>query len=313
MRVAIIGAGGVGGYYGGLLARAGYEVHLLARGAHLDALRRRGLEVHTPDGRWTVPVQATDDATALAEAFGPDDLALVAVKAYSLAEVAPAVQQLAARGAAVLPLLNGVDAADRLATFGVARAQLLGGVTYISAARTAPGVAERRSPFQRVLVGELAGDASERAERVAAAFRDAGAEAQAVDDIALALWQKYVFLVTLSAVCGLARSPIGPLRDTALGRRLIERAVREAVAVGRARGVALPADEEARVLALVVSLPAAMKPSFLLDLEAGGRTELDVLSGAVVRFADQAGIDTPVHDTAAAALAAVSGHEVPDA
>jgi len=202
----------------------------------------------------------------------------------------------------VLPLLNGVDAASRLVGLGVAQEQLLGGVTYISAARIGPGLVERRSPLQRVLVGELGGGVSERARRVAAVFDQAGADAQAVDDIALALWQKFVFLVSLSAVCGLARSPIGPLRETALGRRLIERAVREAVAVGRARGVALPGDEEARVLALVDALPAAMKPSFLLDLETGGRTELDILSGAVARFAADVAIETPIHDTATAVL-----------
>ena len=309
MRVAVIGAGGVGGYYAGLLARAGREVHVLARGSHLGAVRTRGLAVRTPEESWTAEVLATDDARTVADAFGDGDLVLVAVKAYSLAEVAPVVARLARQGAAVLPLLNGVDAADRLAGLGVGRARLLGGVTYVSAARTGPGAVERRSPFQRVLVGELAGGASERARRVAAVFAGAGAEAQAVDDVALALWQKFVFLVSLSAACGLARAPVGALHATALGRRLIERAVREAAAVGRARGVALPADEEQRVLALVASLPAEMRPSFLLDLEGGGRTELDVLSGAVARFAEEAGIETPVHDAAAAALARSDGHD----
>lgn len=309
MRVAIIGAGGVGAYYGGLLARAGGEVHLLARGAHLDALRARGLDVRTPEGSWTAPVHPTEDPAALGRALGPGDLAVLAVKAYSLAEVAPALRLLAERGAAVLPLLNGVDVADRLVSLGVPRASLLGGVTYISAARTAPGVVERRSPFQRVLVGELAGGVSARAARVAALFAAAGAEARAVDDVALALWQKFVFIVSLAAACGLARSPVGPLRETARGRRLLERAVREAVAVGRVRGVALPDDEEARVLALIDSLPGGMRPSLLLDLEAGGRTELEALSGAVVRLAEEAGIDAPVHETAAAALAQAGRHD----
>jgi 2-dehydropantoate 2-reductase len=303
VRVAIIGAGGVGAYYGGLLARAGTPVHLFARGAHLDALRARGLEVHTPEGNWRCPVHATGDPGALAREIGDGDLAVVAVKAYSLAEVAPVVRLLAERGAAVLPLLNGVDAVDRLAGLGVAPASVLGGVTYISAARTVPGVVERRSPFQRVIVGEAAGGVSERAARVAALFAAAGADALAVDDVALALWQKFVFIVSLAAACGLARSPVGPLRETPLGRRLIERAVREAVAVGRARGVALPDGEEERVLALIASLPAAMTPSFLLDLQARRPTEIDVLSGAVARFAAAAGIDAPVHETAAAALA----------
>ena len=303
MRIAIIGAGGVGGYYGGLLARAGHDVRAVARGEHLAAIRERCLEVRTPDGSWLATIAASDQAEELAADFGADDLAVVAVKTYSLDEVAPAAAAFARRGATVLPLLNGVDAAERLAALGVPADRILGGLTYISAARIAPGVVERRSPFQRVTVGELAGGVSPRAERVAAALGEAGVETKVVDDVALVLWQKFVFIASMAAVCGLARAPIGALRATALGRRLVERAVREAVAVGRARGVALPADEESRVLALLESLPPAMRPSLLLDLEAGGRTEVDDLSGAVARFAAEAGIETPVHDTAAVALA----------
>jgi len=310
MRIAIIGAGGVGGYYGGLLARAGHDVRAVARGEHLAAIRARGLEVRTPDETWTATIAASDDPAALAADFGRDDLAVVAVKTYSLDEVAPAAALFARRGATVLPLLNGVDAAERLAARGVPAERVLGGLTYISAARVAPGVVERRSPFQRVTVGELAGGASPRAERVAAALAGAGVEARAVDDVALELWQKFVFIASMAAVCGLVRAPIGAVRATPLGRRLIERAVREAAAVGRARGVALPAGEEARVLALLESLPPAMRPSLLLDLEAGARTEVDDLSGAVARFAAAAGLETPIHDTAAVALV---GRRVGDA
>ena len=299
MKFAILGAGGVGGYYGGALARAGHDVRVLARGANRDAIAAGGIEVRTPEETWRAPVAAVaDDVHALGEA----DVAVVSVKSYSLDAIAPAARAMAERGAAVLPLLNGVETTDRLEALGVPRASLLGGVTYISAVRVAPGVFERRTPLQRVLVGEIAGAASPRAERIAAAFRDAGADAHADGDITLALWRKFVYLASLAAVCGLARSPIGPLRERALGRRLIERAVGEAVAVGRARGVALPADEGARVMELVASLPPGMKPSFLLDLEAGGPTEIDVLSGAISRFAEAAGIAAPVHDTAVAAL-----------
>jgi 2-dehydropantoate 2-reductase len=302
MKIAILGAGGVGGYYGGTLAHAGHDVRVLARGENLQAIRARGIEVRAPDERaWRVPVTAADDADALGEV----DAAIVSVKSYSLDSIAPAVRAVAGRGAAVLPLLNGVETTERLEALGVPRASLLGGVTYISAVRVAAGVFERRTPLQRVQLGELDGGRgaeSPRAERIAAAFRDAGAEAAVERDITLALWQKFVYLASIAAACGLARAPVGPLRASALGRRLIERAVREAVAVGRARGVALPADEEARVMALVDSLPAGMKPSLLLDLEGGNRTEVDVLSGAIARFAEAAGMQTPVHDTAAAAL-----------
>ena len=300
MRLGILGAGGIGGYYAGVLAAAGHDVQLLARGANLEALRERGLELRTPEGARRLPVAATDDPSAL----GPVDVALVTVKAYSLDEIAPAVRGLAARGADVVPLLNGVDAADRLEALGVPRARLLGGVTYISAARIAPGVFERFTPRQRVVVGELAGGASPRAERIAAAFRDAGVDGVVADDVQLALWQKFVFIVTLAAVCGIARSALGPVRAHPLGRRTMERALAEAVAVGRARGIAFPADQEARVLAEFELLAPEVVPSFLLDVRAGGPTELDVLSGAVSRLADSLRIPTPVHDTVTAAFAA---------
>jgi 2-dehydropantoate 2-reductase len=300
MKIAILGAGGVGGYFGGELARAGHEVSLLARGEHLDALRERGLEVRTPEGTFTAAVRAAGDPTDL----GPVELAVVAVKTYSLAEIAPAVRFLAERGADILPLLNGVDAADRLIESGVPSERVLGGLTEISAARVGPGLVERRSAFRRVVVGERAGGLSERTERIAAVFRETGADARASADITVDLWRKLTFIATMAAACGLARAPIGPVRNAPLGRLMIERAVREVGAVARARGVGLTAEDEARVLGFFEAMPDPMKPSFLLDLESGGRTEIDDLSGAVSRLGRLAGVETPVHDVATAALSA---------
>ncbi len=302
MKIAIVGAGGVGGYYGGVLARAGHEVRILARGEHLEAMRAGGLEVRTPEEAFT----ARPFATGEPEALGVVDVALVAVKAYSLGEIAPAAARLAAAGAAIVPLLNGVDAAARLEAGGVPRERLLGGVTYISAAKVGPGVVERYSAFTRVRVGAPGGGESVVAERLAAALREASVDAVASVDIAVELWRKFVRLSSLSAACGLARAAVGPVRDAPYGRELLERLVGEAAAVGRARGVALPAGEEAEALEFLDGLPPAMKPSFLLDLEAGGPNELDVLSGAVARLGREASVATPVHDAATAALAAAS-------
>jgi 2-dehydropantoate 2-reductase len=303
VNVAILGAGGVGSYYGGVLARAGHRVSLLARGAHLDALRERGLEVRTPEGTFTAAVEATGDPRAL----GAVDLAIVAVKTYSLAEIAPAAGAAAEAGAIVLPLLNGVEAADRLIAEGVPDERVLGGLTEISAVRVGPGIVERRSTFQRVVVGERAGGISSRAERVAAAFRDAGAEARAADDITADLWRKLAFISTLAAACGLARSPVGTIRDAPLGHVLIERGVGEVFAVGRARGVALTREDESKILGFIDSLAGTLKPSLLLDLESGRPTELDDLSGAISRLGRLAGVETPVHDVATAALGAARG------
>jgi len=298
MKIAILGAGGVGSYYGGTLARAGHQVTLLARGAHLDALRRHGLEVRTPDETFTATVEATEDPGRLVGI----DLAVIAVKSYSLPEIAPAARSLALSGADILPLLNGVEAADRLIAAGAPGDRVLGGLTEISAVRTGPGAVERRSSFQRIVVGERTGGASDRAERVAEAFRATGAEARVSEDITVDLWRKLAFIATMAAACGLARSPIGPIRRAPLGQILLERAVREVTAVGRGRGVALPPDVEEKILSFIASLPDPIQPSFLLDLESGGPTEIDDLCGAVSRLGRLAGVETPVHDVATAAL-----------
>jgi 2-dehydropantoate 2-reductase len=304
MRIAILGAGGVGGYYGGTLARAGHAVALLARGAHLDALRASGLEVRTPEERFTVAVQASDDP----KTFGECDVAIVAVKTYSLMEIAPAARLLATSGAAVLPLLNGVEATDRLIESGVPESQVLGGLTQVSVLKVGPGVVERKSSFQKVTVGERAGKRSERVRRIVDAFQQAGAEAHVSEDILADLWRKFAFIASMAAACGLARAPIGVVRDAPFGKLLLERAVREVLAVARARGLRLADDEESKILAFIDSLGGGMKPSFLLDFEAGGPNELDDLSGAVSRLGREAGVETPVHDTATAALsAAVKG------
>jgi 2-dehydropantoate 2-reductase len=298
MRFIIIGAGGIGAYFGGELARAGNDVTLFARGAHLDALRKNGLTVRGPDGEFIVQIGATSEITELPDA----DVAILAVKSYSLDQVIPVASAAAARGADVVPLLNGVTAADDLIAGGVPRSKVLGGLARISAVRTEPGVVERRSGFKSIVVGELAGGLSDRALRLATAFRDAGIDSRASASIDVELWQKFVFITTLAAVCGLARTSIGPVREAPGGRRLIARAVQEVVAVARARGVALPDDESPRTCAYIDTLPAAMKPSFLLDLESGGPTELGTLSGAIARFAADAGIECPIHETTLAAL-----------
>jgi 2-dehydropantoate 2-reductase len=299
VKIAVVGSGGLGGYSGAALARAGNDVSLYARGEHLAAIRSRGLEVREPKGSFHVAVTATDRP----EELEPADLVIVAVKSYSLAEVAPVVSGLATRDAIVLPLLNGVEAFESLAERGVPAERMLAGLTVISAAKVGPGVIERRSDFWSVVVGERNGGASDRAEAVAAAFRDAGADARASANVEVDLWQKLLFLAPLAAACGLARAPVGAVRDAPQGGLLFERAVREIGTVARARGVGLPAGAEEAVIERIKALPSGIKPSLLLDLERGGPNEIDVLSGAVSRMGRASGVATPIHDTALTALA----------
>ncbi|MFL5565705.1 MAG: ketopantoate reductase family protein [Gemmatimonadaceae bacterium] len=298
MKITVLGAGAIGAYYGGQLARAGHDVTLYARGDNLAAIRERGLEIRTPDGSSVVQLAATDRVQELGNA----DFAILGVKSYSLDSIATVVQSVARNGAAILPFLNGVETTERLIALGVPRGSILGGVTRISVARVQPGIVERRGAFQSVIVGELDNRITERVKSIVTAFRDAGVDANTSNQIELDLWEKFVFIAAIAASCGLARTPIGPLRDRPLGRRLLQRAVQEVVDVARARGIPLAADETARVIGAIDALPPATKPSFLLDIEAGGPTELDTLSGAVSRYAAAAGIQTPIHDTVAAVL-----------
>lgn len=302
MKFAMVGAGGIGGYYGGVLARSGNEVQILARGENLAALRDHGLQVRTPEGTFTANVKALDEATKLT----PVDCAIIAVKTYSLAEVTPAAKHLAEGGALIVPFLNGVDIAERLVELGVPKESVVGGLTTISVARTAPGVFERRSNFQKVIIGEFPGGRDQtrrqRIERTVQAFLRAGVEAQVAEDIRAEIWRKFAFIAAMAAVCGLARSAIGGVRAAPLGPLLLERAIREVVTVANARGIRLAGDEAERILRFCETLPGGMKPSLLLDVEAGRQSEIDALSGAVGRLAREAGIETPIHDTALAAL-----------
>ena len=301
MRFAVIGAGGIGGYFGAGLSRAGHDVRLLARGDHLDAIRSRGLEVREPEGTWIAKPMATGDPAEL----GAVDVVLVSVKSYSLAEVTGIVRGLAEGGALVLPLLNGVAAFDELAAAGVPKGSIVPGLAVISVDKSGPGVVTRRSDFRSIVLGECGGGPSERAERIAAALRETRADVKVSEDIGLALWTKFLFLSTIAAACGLARAPIGAVREARYGKLLLERALRETAAIARRRGIAVPEGEEERILPRIFALAGGLKPSFLLDLERGGPNELDVLSGAISKFGRECGVETPVHDAAVAAFSAV--------
>lgn len=303
MKVAVIGAGAIGGYFGARIARAGHDVRFYARGAHRDAIRARGLEIRESGERWIARLEAADDVTGL----GDPDLALLAVKSYSLASVLPVSRRLAEGGATVVPLLNGVDTFDALVAGGVPSDRVLPGLTAISVEKTGPGAVARWSDFWIVVVGERDGRISDRAAAADRLFREAGAESRISTDIEADLWRKFLFLAALAGACGLARAPVGAVLAAPLGPALVERAVGEIAAVARARGVALAADEEKHVLARIRGLAPALKPSFLVDLEHGGPTELDVLSGAVSRYGAKLGISTPIHDTVAAAVGAFLG------
>lgn len=298
MIVGFVGAGGIGGYYAGLLRRAGLDVRLLARGEHLAAIKERGLEIRAPGDRWVATLEASSDD----EILGGSDYVIVSVKGYSLDEVGPGIAKAAKAGAVVVPLLNGVEAADRLERLGVPRTAIIGGLTRISVARVSPGVIERKSAFDKVTIGELDRVPRERTTALAGAFAHAGSSVQVSDDIGLDLWRKFAFIVSLNVVCGLSRGPIGRVLSSERGRTLLTNTLREIVQVSRVAGTSLSDAEEAQLTSELFALAPAMEPSFLWDLQRGGPTELDTLAGAVSRMGHAHDVPTPIHDVATAAF-----------
>jgi 2-dehydropantoate 2-reductase len=291
MQIAIVGVGGVGGYFGARLAQAGAAVTFVARGATLHALRTAGLSIESINGDAHLPqVRATD---IIAE-VGPVDMVLVTVKSWQVPEVAPTLAPLLGPTTGVLPLLNGVEAADQLAA-ALGTAHVLDGVCYISAFIDAPGRIKHVAIPPRIVFGERDNRASPRVAQLSALLHEAGVIAEVPPDIAAAIWSKFVFITATSGLGAVTRAPMGLLRDHPTTGPLFEQAMRETLAVGQARGVAIgePAIEAA--LATLRSLPYGTTASMQRDIMAGRPSELEAQNGAVVRLGEAAGVATPLH------------------
>jgi 2-dehydropantoate 2-reductase len=297
MKIAVVGAGGVGASFGAMLAEAGHDVALLARGAHLEAIRANGLTVERAGAQATLKLAASDKAADL----GIADVVLFAVKLWSTEEAGEAARPLVGPDTMVVVLQNGVDGIARLSPI-LGPERVVGGVAQISAVIARPGHVVHRSPFARVIAGEPAGGISERIRIFIEACSAAGLEARASDNIQVDLWTKFVFIVGLSGATAMLRSPIGPIREDEETKGFLLRLFEETTAVGRAEGIDLPADQGERALSFVADLPANMRASMLDDLERGGRIEMPWLSGHVVALGERHGIDTPANRTVRLAL-----------
>lgn len=300
MRIAVIGAGGVGGYFGARLAAAGEDVAFIARGAHLAAMRRDGLRIDSALGDFTLkPVKAATDPAELGSE--PFDLVVIAVKLWSTEEAIATARKLAGPRTMVVSFQNGVGAIDAV-TRAFGKERTLGGVVHIATAIGAPGVIKHTGQMERFTLGEPAGGISARVSALVETAKRARLNAIASDDILRAIWEKFIFLATFSGVATLSRLPKSAIfADTDL-RRVYADALAEAVAVARASGIKLPADYEDTVMRFSEGLPDTMKPSLLHDLERGNRLEVEFLSGAVARIGAERGVATPVHRTIYAAL-----------
>ncbi len=291
MRIVIMGAGGLGGYFGARLAAAGNDVVLIARGAHLAAIRENGLRVTSALGDLHLPkVAATDDPSSLA----PADVVIIGVKLWDTEAAATAVKPLVRPGTAVVSFQNGVSKDDVLASV-LGREAVIGGVGQIGVVIASPGVIAHTGTMAKLIFGELDNARSARVEALLAACTAAGIDAEIADDIGLAIWQKFAFLIGMSAVTSTMRSTIGPIRANPHARAFLLDVMREAVAVGRALGVALPEDFAQQRMAFIETLPPQMTASMQGDLARGNRLELPWLSGAVVDLGARLGVPTPLN------------------
>jgi 2-dehydropantoate 2-reductase len=291
MRIAVVGAGGLGGYFGGRLAYAGEEVIFIARGEHLKAMQASGLRVDSFMGDFSIqPVVATADPRQV----GPVDMVLLAVKTWQVPEVAPALRQLIGEQGGVVFLGNGVEAPAQLAQVLGAGA-VLGGLARISAAIAGPGYIRHMGIEPFVAFGELDGHLSERVEALRRAFEHAQVKVEVPADIQAAIWEKFIFIASISGLGAVTRLPVGDYRSLPESRQLLETAISEVVAVARSRKIKLSEHIAEQTLALIDSLAPSVTASMQRDIMEGRPSELGAQNGAVVRMGLEAGVPTPVH------------------
>jgi 2-dehydropantoate 2-reductase len=299
MRVAVVGTGGVGAYFGGRLAQAGESVAFVARGAHLAAMRERGLRVDSVAGDFVLaPVEAADDPAAI----GPVDVVLIGVKAWQVRETARTLAPLMGPRTFVVPLQNGVEAADELAEV-LGRERVIGGLCKIVSAIVGPGHVRHSGVAPRVEFGERGGRTSDRVEALRRAFERAqGLSVVVPEDVEAAIWEKFLFIAPVSGVGAVTRQPVGAMREVPQTRELIERAMFEVAALARAKGVDVPDAAVARNMRYVDGLPPDATASMQRDIMEGRPSELEQQNGAIARLGPEAGVPVPVNAFLYAAL-----------
>lgn len=291
MKIAIMGSGGVGGYFGARLVKGGAEVHFVARGAHLAAMREHGLAVEGGPEPIHVPkVQVTDDPSTI----GPVDLVMFCVKLRDTESAARALVPIIKPGTGVVSFQNGVTKDDILRPI-LGEAALMGGVAYVGTSIGRPGVIAQTGPLQRLVFGEYDGTRSRRAEDFLAACKAGGINAELSDDVRRSLWEKYVVLAAMSGATTTMRATIGPIRSNPLSRAFLIDLAREVLAVGRALGVNLPADFVDQRIPFFDGWPPEMTTSMHHDLQHGRPLEVRWLSGGVVDLGVKAGVPTPLN------------------
>jgi 2-dehydropantoate 2-reductase len=298
MRLVVIGAGGTGGYFGGLLARAGEEVSFLARGTQLEALRTHGLSVKSRlAGTFSLPVHATSEP----QEIGPVDLVLFCVKTYDTGAASGGLHLFMGPETVVLPIQNGIDAAEQLGR-EVGAQHLVGGVAYVTSQIESPGVIAQTAGAGSIELGELAGGQSERTGRLQQVLRHAGIRAELPPDIRVTLWEKFLFICAFSGVTALTRLPLGQVLAYQETSELLKAVLKEGEAVSRASGITLPVDIVERSYATLQALEPEAMGSMAFDLLAGRRLEIEALNGTMVRLGKEHNLSLPFNSAIYAAL-----------
>jgi len=309
MKIAVIGSGGVGGYFGGRLAAAGNDVTFVARGAHLEAMRNNGLKVLSALGDFHVTkVKCTDDTSTI----GPVDIVMIAVKLWSTEEAVAAAKPLIGPDTAVVSFQNGIIAVDTiLPAYG--REHTMGGVANIAALIEEPGVIRHNGTMASLIFAELDGKPTKRAEAFYKACVDAGIKTELADDIHTRIWEKFVRLVTMSSMTALCRMPVGPIREDPDTRGLLQQVMTEVITIAKAKGAKLGNDTVEKQMAIVDGYPPMMVASMCGDLRRGNRLELPWLAGTVAKLGKELGIATPANQFVYAALKLFANGRPPEA
>jgi 2-dehydropantoate 2-reductase len=298
MKIAIMGSGGVGGYFGAKLALAGNDVTFVARGAHLEAIRRNGLLVKTDTTELKVnPAKATDNPATI----GPVDVVLFTTKLYDTTEAAAQLKPVMGPDTFIVTIQNGVSGADLIGEV-LGHGKVLAGSTYIISHLEEPGVIRHMGTFQRIVFGELDGTLSARGKAFEQVCRAADIDVEFSDKVLTTMWEKFIPLTVMSGMTSLMRLPIGPILADPDLSAMVDAAVEEAVSVGRAKGVELHEKASTRVQKTVRMAPYDTKASMLIDLERGKKMELPWLSASVAKWGEELGVPTPTHKFIATAL-----------
>ncbi|MBI2837452.1 MAG: 2-dehydropantoate 2-reductase [Acidobacteria bacterium] len=298
MKIAVMGSGGLGGYYGALLGKLGEEVTFIARGAHLAALRSGGMRIRSINGDFTIaPVRATD----IPSEIGVVDMVLFAVKTYDTDEAARAIQPIVGPATTVLTFQNGVESHERIDDV-VGQGRALPAPTQIASTVVEPGVISQESQFRNTVIGEVRGGISRRVDEIVALLAKTGVSVTAAENGLTPVWHKLVFLSSIAGLTACARTPAHDLFLLPAARETLRLAMQEVYDVGRACGVPMDPDIVDRQHSFALGMKPGIRASMHVDLERGRRLEIDALSGAVVRLGSQHRVATPVHQTLYAAL-----------